>query len=153
MGGEEFSLLIFMREDMDNYRIVETLTDSQVSDLMDLYKNELWTDKRTREDVVKMLASTDVIIGLVDECDRLIGITCVLTDFVYRAMIFDVIIKPTHRKMGLGAKLMDAVLNHPKLQTVETLALRCFPHMVPFYERWGFSDDRGENKFLRRTRG
>ncbi|WP_445244634.1 GNAT family N-acetyltransferase [Microcoleus sp. OTE_8_concoct_300] len=142
-----------MTDQMDKYRIVETLTESQVSDLMDLYKNEFWSDKRTREDVVKMLASTDVIIGLVDECDRLIGITRVLTDFVYRAMIFDVIIKPTHRKMGLGAKLMDAVFNHPKLQTVENFALNCLPHMIPFYERWGFSDDVGEIKFLRRTTG
>ena len=136
---------------MDKYRIVEILTESQVSELMDLYKNEFWSDKRTREDVVKMLASTDVIIGLVDECDRLIGITRVLTDFVYRAMIFDVIIKPIHRNMGLGAKLMDAVLNHPKLQTVEHFYLNCLPNMMPFYERWGFSDDVGEIKFLRRT--
>jgi predicted GNAT family N-acyltransferase len=120
---------------------------------MDLYKNEFWSDKRTRDDVVKMLASTDVIIGMVDECDQLIGITRVLTDFVYRAMIFDVIIKPTHRKMGLGAKLMDAVLNHPKLQTVEHFYLNCLPNMMPFYERWGFSDDVGEIKFLRRTTG
>ncbi len=138
---------------MDKYRIVEILTESQVSDLMDLYKNEFWSDKRTREDVVKMLASTDVIIGLVDECDRLIGITRVLTDFVYRAMIFDVIIKPTHRKMGLGAKLMDAVLNHPQLQTVENFALNCLPHLMPFYERWGFTDDVGEMKFMRRKTG
>jgi predicted GNAT family N-acyltransferase len=142
-----------MTDQMDKYRIVETLTESQVSDLMDLYKNEFWSDKRTRQDVVKMLASTDVIIGLVDECDRLIGFTRVLTDFVYRAMIFDVIIKPTHRKMGLGAKLMDAVFNHPKLQTVENFSLNCLPHMIPFYERWGFSDDVGEIKFLRRTTG
>ena len=138
---------------MDMYRIVETLTESQVSDLMDLYKNEFWSDKRTRQDVVKMLASTDVIIGLVDECDRLIGITRVLTDFVYRAMIFDVIIKPTHRKRGLGAKLIDAVLNHPELQTVEHFYLNCLPNMMPFYERWGFSDDVGGLKFLRRTTG
>ena len=142
-----------MVDKMDKYRIVETLTESQVSELMDLYKNEFWSDKRTRQDVVKMLASTDVIIGLVDECDRLIGITRVLTDFVYRAMIFDVIIKPTHRKMGLGAKLMDAVLNHPKLQTVEHFYLNCLPNMMPFYERWGFSDDVGGLKFLRRTTG
>ena len=120
---------------------------------MDLYKNEFWSDKRTRQDVVKMLASTDVIVGLVDECDRLIGITRVLTDFVYRAMIFDVIIKPTHRKMGLGAKLMDAVLNHPELQAVEHFYLNCLPNMMPFYERWGFSDDVGGLKFLRRTTG
>jgi len=142
-----------MTDKMDKYRIVEILTESQVSDLMDLYKNEFWSDKRTRQDVVKMLASTDVIIGLVDECDQLIGITRVLTDFVYRAMIFDVIIKPTHRKMGLGAKLMDAVLNHPKLQTVEHFYLNCLPNMMPFYERWGFSDDVGGLKFLRRTTG
>ena len=142
-----------MTDKMDNYRIVETLTESQVSDLMDLYKNEFWSDKRTREGVVKMLAATDVIIGLVDESDRLIAFTRVITDFVYRAMIFDVIVKPTHRKTGLGAKLMDAVLNHPKLQTVEHFYLNCLPNMMPFYERWGFSDDVGGLKFLRRTTG
>jgi predicted GNAT family N-acyltransferase len=142
-----------MTDKMDKYPIVETLTESQVSDLMDLYKNEFWSDKRTREDVVKMLASSDVIIGLVDECDRLIAFTRVITDFVYRAMVFDVIVKSAHRKMGLGAKLMDALVNHPELQAVETFSLTCLPNMIPFYKRWGFTDDVGEIKFLRRTAG
>lgn len=140
-----------MTDKRDNYRIVETLTESQISDLMELYKNEFWSDKRTREDVVKMLAETDVIVGLVDEDDRLIGFIRVMTDFVYRAMIFDVIIKPTYRKMGLGAKLMDALINHPKLQAVEHLYLNCLPNMMPFYERWGFTDDLGDVKWMRRT--
>lgn len=142
-----------MTDKIDSYRMVETLTDSQVSDLMELYKNEFWCDKRTREDVVKMLAATDAIVGFVDEGDRLIAFTRVITDFVYRAMIFDVIVKPTHRKMGLGAKLMDAVVNHPKLQAVETISLGCLPKMIPFYERWDFTDDLGEIKFMRRTTG
>jgi GNAT superfamily N-acetyltransferase len=137
---------------MDNYRIVEALTESQISDLMELYQNEFWCDRRTREDVVKMLAATDVIIGLVDESDRLIGFTRILTDFVYRAIVFDVIVKPTHRKLGLGAKLMDAVVNHPKLQAVETSGLNCLPKMIPFYKRWGFTDDLGEIKSMRRTK-
>ncbi len=142
-----------MTDKIDNYRMVETLTDSQVSDLMELYKNEFWCDKRTREDVVKMLATTDVIIGLVDEGDRLIAFTRVITDFVYIGTVFDVIVHPTHRKMGLGVKLMDAVVNHPKLQAVERLGLYCLPKMIPFYERWGFSDDVGEIKFMRRKTG
>ncbi|MEZ2232040.1 GNAT family N-acetyltransferase [Microcoleus sp.] len=142
-----------MTDKMDNYRMVETLTESQVSDLMELYKNEFWCDKRTREDVVKMLAATDVIIGFVDEGDRLIAFTRVITDFVYIGTVFDVIVHPTHRKMGLGVKLMDAVVNHPKLQAVERLGLYCLPKMIPFYERWGFSDDVGGVKFLRRTTG
>ncbi|MEZ2248499.1 GNAT family N-acetyltransferase [Microcoleus sp.] len=142
-----------MTDKMDNYRMVETLTESQVSDLMELYKNEFWCDKRTREDVVKMLAATDVIIGFVDEGDRLIAFTRVITDFVYIGTVFDVIVHPTHRKMGLGVKLMDAVVNHPKLQAVERLGLYCLPKMIPFYERWGFSDDVGGVKFLRRKTG
>ncbi|MCC3406582.1 MAG: GNAT family N-acetyltransferase [Microcoleus sp. PH2017_10_PVI_O_A] len=148
-----------MTDKMDKYRIVETLTDSQVSDLMDLYKNEFWCNKRTREDVVRMLAATDVIIGLVDEGDgvpprklRLIGFSRVMTDFVYRGTIFDVIVHPTYRKMGLGKVLMDAVLNHPQLQAVENLSLNCLPKMIPFYKRWGFTDDIGEMKFMRKMR-
>jgi len=141
-----------MTDKTDSYRIVETLSESQISDLMDLYKNEFWCDQRLREDVVKMLAATDVIVGLVDEGDRLIGFTRVITDFVYRAMIFDVIVKPTHRNMGLGAKLIDAVVNHPKLQAVESFALTCLPNMIPFYERWNFTNAVGENKYMRRTK-
>ena len=142
-----------MTDKIDNYRMVETLTASQVSDLMELYKNEFWCDKRTREDVVKMLAATDVIIGLVDQSYRLIAFTRVITDFVYIGTVFDVIVHPIHRKMGLGLKLMDAVVNHPKLQAVERLGLYCLPKMIPFYERWGFTDDVGGVKFLRRTTG
>ncbi len=141
-----------MTDTLDKYQIVETLTESQISDLMELYKNEFWCDKRNREDVVKMLATTDVIIGLVDEGDRLIAFTRVITDFVYRGTVFDVIVNPTHRKMGLGAKLMDAVVNHPKLQAVETLGLHCLPKMIPFYERWNFTDDVGEMKFMKRKK-
>ena len=148
-----------MTDNMDKYRIVATLTESQVSDLMDLYKNEFWCNKRTREDVVRMLAATDVIIGLVDEGDgvpprklRLIGFTRIMTDFVYRGTIFDVIVHPTYRKMGLGKVLMDAVLNHPQLQAVENLSLNCLPKMIPFYKRWGFTDDIGEMKFMRKMR-
>ncbi|NJK74060.1 MAG: GNAT family N-acetyltransferase [Microcoleus sp. SU_5_6] len=140
-----------MTDKMDDYRIVNALNESQVADLMELYQNEIWCDKRTREDVEKMLAATDIIIGLVDERDRLIGFVRVLTDFIYRGMVFDVIVKPTHRKKGLGAVLMDAVVNHPQLQAVENLCLGCLPPMIPFYERWGFTDNLGEIKFMRRT--
>ncbi len=141
-----------MTDTLNQYRIVETLTESQISDLMELYKNEFWCDKRNREDVVKMLAATDVIIGLVDESDRLIAFTRVITDFVYRAMVFDVIVNPRHRKIGLGAKLMDTLVNHPKLQAVEKSYLNCLPKMIPFYQRWGFSDDVGEMKLMGRKK-
>jgi ribosomal protein S18 acetylase RimI-like enzyme len=125
------------------YRVVHHLTEHQISELVDLYKQEFWSQKRERDDVVKMLAATDIIIGLVDESDRLIGFTRVLTDYVYRATIYDVIIKSSHRKMGLGSQLLDNVVNHPKLVSVEYIGLYCLPEMIPFYEKWDFTANTG----------
>ena len=79
----------------------------------------------------------------------MIGFTRVLTDFVYRATIYDVIVKPTHRKIGLGTRLIDAVVNHPKLASVEQIALYCLPEMIPFYERWDFTANIGVQLMFR----
>ncbi|OUL21403.1 GNAT family N-acetyltransferase [Nostoc sp. 106C] len=133
-----------------NYQIVDHLTDNQIVELVDLYKNEFWSKKRTYQDVAKMLAASDIIIGLVDDSKQLIGFTRILTDFVYRATVYDVIIKPTHRKMGLGAKLIDAAINHPQLCEVEQIALYCLPEMIPFYQRWDFTNEVGEIQLMYR---
>lgn len=103
--------------------------------MTDLYINEFWSQNRTRQDVTKMLVASDIIIGLVDECDRLIGFLRVLTDFVYKAFIFDVIVKPTHRNQSLGKKFLDSVVHHPQLESVEYLGLYCLSEMIPLYER------------------
>ncbi|HIK07995.1 MAG TPA: GNAT family N-acetyltransferase [Trichormus sp. M33_DOE_039] len=121
-----------------SYQVVYQLTEKQTAELVDLYQKEFWSKNRKYPDVIRMLAASDINIGLIDENQQLIGFTRVLTDFVYRATIYDVIIKDAHRKKGLGAKLMDAVLSHPQLSTVENIALYCLPEMIPFYERWGF---------------
>lgn len=135
---------------MMNYQIVDHLSENQIVELVDLYKNEFWSKQRTYQNVSKMLAASDIIIALVDESKQLIGFTRILTDFVYRATVYDVIIKPTHRKMGLGAKLLDIVINHPQLQEVEQIALYCLPEMIPFYQRWGFTNEVGEIQLMYR---
>lgn len=135
---------------MENYRIISQLNEQQILELTQLYRNEFWSQNRTRQDVAKMVDASDIIIGLVDECDRLIGFTRVLTDFVYRAFMFDVIIKPTHRNQGLGKTLVDLVVHHPQLQSVEYIGLYCLPDMVPFYERWGFTAELGGLQLMAR---
>jgi len=128
---------------METYQIVSELTEQQISELTDLYRNEFWSQNRTQQDVAKMLAASDIVIGLLDECDQLIAFIRVLTDFVYRAFILDVIVKPTHRNQGLGKKLLESVVHHPQLQSVEYLVLYCLPQMVSFYERCGFTTEAG----------
>jgi ribosomal protein S18 acetylase RimI-like enzyme len=123
-----------------NYQVINQLNETQISQLVELYKNEFWSHNRTYQGVIKMLAASDIIIALVTEQKEVIGFCRILTDFVYRGVIYDVIVKPNYRKMGFGAKLLDEVVSHPQLKEVENIALFCLPEMIPFYQRWGFTD-------------
>ncbi|BCL39738.1 GNAT family N-acetyltransferase [Nostoc sp. MS1] len=131
-----------------NYTIVHQLTKNQILELVELYQHEFWSKGRTYPDVVKMINSSNIVIALIDKDEHLIGFTRVLTDFVYRATIYDVIIKSTHRDQGLGAKLLNAIIHHPQLITVEQLTLYCLPEMIPFYERWGFTSATDKFEFM-----
>jgi len=131
---------------------ISSLSDSQVRDLIQLYQNEWWTKGRTPEDVQRMLANTDLVVGFCDrDSRRLIAFARVLTDRVYKALILDVIVAPEHRGRDLGAQLMQLVLDHPDLQGVRHFELYCLPELVPFYERWGFTVDVGRVRFMRKT--
>ncbi|MBD2665669.1 GCN5-related N-acetyltransferase [Richelia sinica FACHB-800] len=122
-----------------NYQVVSHLNEQQILTLVELYQNEFWSKNRKYEDVLRMLKHSDIIIALLDEDEQLIGFSRILTDFVYRATLYDVIISPSYRNIGLGAKLLETAINHPQLKDVETIALYCLPNMIPFYQRWGFS--------------
>ncbi len=131
-----------------DYTIVDQLNENQIIQLVELYKLEFWSKERTYQGVVKMLNTTDIIIAMIDEDEQLIGFARILTDFVYRAIIYDVIIKSSHRKLGLGAKLLDAIINHHQVKKIESIALFCLPAMIPFYEKWGFKHDLDGLRFM-----
>ncbi|MTJ30321.1 GNAT family N-acetyltransferase [Aphanizomenon sp. UHCC 0183] len=133
-----------------NYQVVNQLNETQIFELVELYKHEFWSKNRTYQGVTKMLTASDIIIALINEEKELIAFCRVLTDFVYRGVLYDVIVKPSYRKMGFGAKLLDEVVNHTQLKAVEDIALFCLPEMIPFYERWGFIYDVNALKIMHR---
>jgi GNAT superfamily N-acetyltransferase len=120
---------------------IDRLTEAQAHELVALYQKEWWTKGRELEDVRRMLEQTDIVVAFARG----------LTDGVYKALIFDVIVADPHRSHGLGRALMDALLEHPRLKRVRHLELYCLPELIPFYRRWGFTDELGELRFLRRT--
>jgi GNAT superfamily N-acetyltransferase len=125
-------------------RLIDKLNDKQVEELHVLYQQEWWTNHRQPEDIRRMLAGTGVIIALEDsETRQLVAFARVLTDNVYRAHLFDVIVRESHRGQGLGKRIVDAVVNHPVIGKVEKIILSCRTELVPFYERWGFTTELG----------
>ncbi|MGB6297084.1 MAG: GNAT family N-acetyltransferase, partial [Rivularia sp. (in: cyanobacteria)] len=68
---------------------------------------------------------------------QLIGFARATSDGVYRATIWDVVIHPDFRGTGLGSKLVETVLSHPRMNKVERVYLMT-THQQKFYEKIGF---------------
>jgi N-acetylglutamate synthase-like GNAT family acetyltransferase len=129
-----------------------SLTPPQIDQLVDLFQAEWWTKGRTKKDVEKALKSGGPVFAYIDpERDELVAFARAMTDGVYKAMIFDIIVKIEWRNTGLGTVLMDAVLNDPTLIDIKHRELYCLDEMVPFYEKWGFTSALPGLHFMRKS--
>jgi ribosomal protein S18 acetylase RimI-like enzyme len=108
----------------------------QPEQLLTLFQQAPWAKGRTLNDAREMLRHTDVALCAWDG-DRLVGFGRVLTDFVYRATIWDVIVDEAYQKQGIGTEIVQRILHHPRLKKVELFWL-C-TRRPGFYEKLGFS--------------
>jgi ribosomal protein S18 acetylase RimI-like enzyme len=108
----------------------------QPEQLLTLFQQAPWAKGRTLNDARDMLRHTDVALCAWDG-DHLVGFGRVLTDFVYRATIWDVIVDEAYQKQGIGAEIVQRILHHPRLKKVELFWL-C-TRRPGFYEKLGFS--------------
>ena len=132
---------------------VTIFTEKHLNDLFLLFQNEWWTKNRTNDDIQKMLDFSHVAIGLVDsETDELVGFARAITDGMYRAFIFDVIVKGSDRNRGLGFTLMNSLLENSLIQSVERIELYCPERLVSYYEQFGFSTDVNGSTLMRLKR-
>ncbi|MEO1593593.1 MAG: GNAT family N-acetyltransferase [Cyanobacteria bacterium J06632_22] len=123
-----------------NLESIDRLTDHHVDELLQLYRQTAWWGRhRQRTDLEQMLAHTSLVIGFQEaDTQRLVAFCRLLSDGVYRATVYDVMVAVDYQGQGLGRRLMDAVVTHPQLQQVEHVDLNCLPEMMPFYRKFGF---------------
>jgi len=112
--------------------------DINLEQLLALYGQTDWARDRSLEDTILMLAHTDVAISAWDG-PRLVGFGRVLTDYVFRASIWDVIVDRTYQDRDIGKGIIQRILTHPTLERVELFWL-CTRRYQGFYASLGFSD-------------
>jgi predicted GNAT family N-acyltransferase len=93
--------------------VTYTLSEKNIEELHTLYQKEWWTKDRTLDETKKVVSRSQMNIGILDDNKTLIGYARVLTDFTFKALIFDVIVAEHHRGEGLGQKLM-ALIKKPR---------------------------------------
>lgn len=105
--------------------------------LLPLFEQASWTFGRTLEGTKEMLARTDLVISAWDET-HLVGCGRVLTDYVYRASIWDVIVDSHYQGQEVGSQIINHIVHHPSLKRVDLFWL-CTRDKQAFYESLGFS--------------
>jgi N-acetylglutamate synthase-like GNAT family acetyltransferase len=129
---------------------VHKLDDAQVLQLMDLYRHAWWAKERTLDDVREMLRHTDLVFGFVAaETNELVAFARVLSDWVYFAIVFDVVVAPVHRRKGIGTHVVETIKSHPAVTQVENIELCCLDETKPFYRQCGFSEATGRMRIKR----
>lgn len=134
------------------YESLTRIPPERFDDLMALYRSAWWSADRSSEDVRRMLAGPTLVFALAEsQSGRLVAFARALTDGVYKAMVFDVIVHPDHQGEGLGQRVMEELLAHPEVARSRHVELYCLPELEPFYERWGFTGEIGGVRLVRRT--
>jgi N-acetylglutamate synthase-like GNAT family acetyltransferase len=44
-----------------------------------------------------------------------------------------------YRHQGLGSLLIEQIVSHPEISQLECIQLFCLPEMIPFYQKFGFT--------------
>ena len=131
--------------------IVHEFDETRVAQLHAFFAREWWTAGRSLEETRRCVEGSQVRIGLIDDAGDLIGFARVVTDYTFKALIFDVIVAESYRGKGLGDRLIELVLSHPDLARVRHFELYCLPDAGSFYARHGFSAEVGGVRLMRRT--
>ena len=114
-----------------------------------LSRESYWARGRSKE-LVKKSMDNSLCFGVYQE-DRQIGFGRVATDFVVFAWLMDLFIDPEYRGKGLGKLLIEEILNHPDLQSVNGIGLRT-EDAQDLYSKYGFGSIPRPNTWMFRNR-
>ena len=122
------------------FRYTESLDAKDLEQLSNLFDHSaFWATDRRFEDLAKAISYSCPVVTAWDG-EMLVGFARATSDGVYRATIWDVVIHDDYQGAGLGRKLVETVLGHPHMSSVERTYLMT-TNQRQFYARVGFSEN------------
>ena len=122
------------------FRYTQTLAPEDLEQLRNLFdQSAFWAAGRQLKDLAKAISCSCPVVTAWHG-DTLIGFARATSDGVYRATIWDVVIHDDYQGAGLGRKLVETVLGHPHMSSVERTYLMT-TNQKQFYERVGFVEN------------
>ncbi|KGR78764.1 GNAT family N-acetyltransferase [Ureibacillus sinduriensis] len=107
---------------------------ANIDEMKEVYASVGWT-KHTNE-VIRQVFEASNVIALVTVDGKIIGIGRGITDGVFNAAIYDVVVHRDFQRQGIAKKIMDFLLN--KLSNVSCVHLISTTGNEGFYRKLGF---------------
>lgn len=128
-------------KDCRHIKFCDLKSQVDLKQLQELFKlAAFWAVNRCIDDLAIAITNSEPVISAWDG-DKMMGFARATSDGIYRATIWDVVIHPDYQGAGLGRKLVQTVLSHPKMSRVERVYLMTSDQQK-FYERIGFEKNQ-----------
>lgn len=115
---------------------------------LEVIKASYWGEGRS-DDINRRAFSNSLCVGAYVDGEQ-VGFARVITDYACFAYFADVIVWPDRRGLGIGKKLVAALLAHPELADVSSFSLRT-ADAHSLYEKFGF-ETATDGMFMRLAR-
>ena len=117
-----------------NFRILKGYTE--LKNLLD--RNAFWAKNRDKKSLRRLLNESSVAISLWDG-EKMIGFGRALSDGLYRAVLWDIVIDKKYQNKGYGENILNNLLNSKALEKVEKIYIMT-THCQEFYKKQGFKE-------------
>ncbi len=108
-----------------------------------LHENTPWAKTRSLKDTKIMLSKSTVIVSVWKK-KNLIGFGRATSDESFRAVLWDIVVDQNYQKLGLGRKIVLAILENSQVSSAERIYLMT-TNCETFYTKMGFKLETFQN--------
>ena len=110
-------------------------------------KHAFWAESRSQSQLKRMLKGSTVVVSLW-RGKRLVGFGRATSDGIHRAVLWDVVVAGDLQGQGLGRRVVEALLDSPRLRNVERIYLMT-TNSAGFYRQLGFISAEQQQLLIR----
>ena len=122
-------------------RLSKAPSDRQSAEIIALYRSQGWWkayDDDQRHLLKRLIAGSHLFV-IAEQAGIVVGIGRVISDGASDAYIQDVTVSSTHRRQGIGRKILKTILKQLADDGIPWIGLIAEPGSVALYESLGFS--------------
>jgi GNAT superfamily N-acetyltransferase len=110
-----------------------------IDQFWELYQTTGWNDnyRLSPEVLERAIRASRFVISAYDG-GQLVGFGRVVSDGALHAMIYEMIVAPDHQGWGIGARILQQLVQHCREAGIRDIQLFCARGKRGFYEKYGF---------------